>query len=94
MRPQLIDGFLLILTFALGALLSRVSLCAVAAVQQFIIGRDLAGLNRLLLAAGGAGLIVSRIARALPKPEPMGSRLYLFLFNLAQGFLANPDQKV
>jgi hypothetical protein len=47
-----------------------------------------------LIGGGGASLIVSRIARALPKPEPMGSRFYLFLFNLAQTFLANPDQKV
>ena len=47
-----------------------------------------------LVTGGGASLLVSRIARSLPKPEPLGNRGYLFLYNFAQTFLANPDQKV
>jgi uncharacterized protein len=62
----LIDGLLLILTFALGALFSRVSLCAVAAMQQLVVGRDAAGLGRLLLAASGAGLSLLLLAGLLP----------------------------
>lgn len=95
MRPQLIDGFLLVLTFALGALLSRVSLCAVAAVQQFIIGRDLAGLNRLLLAAGGAGLMLLLLAGLapdhvlLPARAPLHSGVFIGGLLLGLGALIN-----
>jgi hypothetical protein len=47
-----------------------------------------------LVAGGGAGVLLSHIARALPQPEPKGSKLYQFLFNLAQTWLSNPDRKV
>lgn len=62
----MIDGLLLLLTFALGALLSRVSLCAVAAMQQLVVGRSASGLGRLLLAASGAGLSLLVLAGFLP----------------------------
>jgi hypothetical protein len=45
-----------------------------------------------LLTGSGATLIVSAAARALPEPEPMGSRLYLFFYRFAQGLLANWDK--
>lgn len=62
----MIDGLLLFLTFALGALLSRVSLCAVAAMQQLVVGRSASGLGRLLLAASGAALSLLLLAGLLP----------------------------
>jgi len=62
----LIDGLLLLLTFTLGALLSRVSLCAVAAMQQLVVGRSASGLGRLLLAASGAALSLLLLAGLLP----------------------------
>jgi hypothetical protein len=63
----LIDGLLLLLTFVLGALLSRVSLCAVAAVQQLVVGRDASGLRQLALAASAAGLSLLVLAVLLPQ---------------------------
>ena len=45
-----VDALLLLLTFSLGAALSRVSLCAVASLQQLVVANDYAGLQRLLLA--------------------------------------------
>ena len=63
----MIDGLLLLLTFVLGALLSRVSLCAVAAVQQFIVRHETEGLRGLALAAGGAGLSLLLLAALLPQ---------------------------
>ena len=62
----MIDGLLLLLTFTLGALLSRVSLCAVAAMQQLVVGRSASGLGRLLLAASGAALSLLLLAGLLP----------------------------
>jgi uncharacterized protein len=62
----LIDGLLLLLTFALGALLSRVSLCAVAAMQQLVVGRSASGLGRLLLATSGAAVSLLLLAGLLP----------------------------
>ena len=62
----MVDGLLLLLTFALGALLSRVSLCAVAAMQQLVVGRSASGLGRLLLATSGAGLSLLLLAGLLP----------------------------
>jgi len=53
-----IDVLLLILTVLLGAALSRVSLCAVAAVQQCVVARDYAGAQRLLAAASAAGIVL------------------------------------
>ena len=62
----MIDGLLLLLTFTLGALLSRVSLCAVAAMQQLVVDRSASGLGRLLLAASGAALSLLLLAGLLP----------------------------
>lgn len=63
----MIDALLLLLTFVLGALLSRVSLCAVAAVQQFVVGRDGSGLRKLALAASAAGLSLVLLAGLWPQ---------------------------
>ena len=57
---------LLLLTLVLGALLSRVSLCAVAGVQQALATGNSAGLERLALAACGAGLSLLLLAGLLP----------------------------
>jgi uncharacterized protein len=62
----LIDGLLLLLTLALGALLSRVSLCAVAGMQQAVAVRNYAGLERLLIAASGAGISLLLFAGLRP----------------------------
>ena len=62
-----IDALLLLLTFALGAALSRVSLCAVAGMQQALEAGNYAGLQRLLLAAGSAGAILLLFAGVLPE---------------------------
>jgi hypothetical protein len=42
---------------------------------------------------GGAFWLLSAAAHSLPTPEPMGSKLYLFVFNLAQNLLANFNLK-
>ncbi len=57
---------LLALTLVLGALLSRVSLCAVAGMQQAVVHGDFAGLERMALAACGAGLSLLLFAGLLP----------------------------
>jgi toxin CptA len=62
-----VDVLLLLLTFTLGALLSRVSLCAVAGMQQAIATRSYDGLERLLLASSGAGLSLLLLAGLLPE---------------------------
>jgi len=61
-----LDVVLLLLTLVLGALLSRVRLCAVAGMQQAFATRNLAGLERLALAACGAGLSLLLLAGLLP----------------------------
>ncbi len=61
-----IDALLLLLTFALGVALARVSLCAVAALQQLIMVRRYDGLLRLLLAASGAGVTLLLLAGLAP----------------------------
>jgi hypothetical protein len=61
-----LDVVLLLLTLVLGALLSRVSLCAVAGVQQAVATGNFAGLERLGLAACGAGLSLLLLAGLLP----------------------------
>jgi len=61
-----IDTLLLLLTFALGAVLARVSLCAVAGVQRAMLARDYSGLQRLVLAASGAGLVLLLFAGFAP----------------------------
>ncbi|HEV7431976.1 MAG TPA: YeeE/YedE thiosulfate transporter family protein [Steroidobacteraceae bacterium] len=63
----MLDVVLLALTFVLGALLSRVSLCAVAGMQQAVATRNFAGLQRLALAACGAGLSLLLLAGCLPE---------------------------
>ena len=62
----MLDLLLLLLTLALGALLSRVSLCAVAGMQQAISLRNYAGLERLLIAASGAGISLLLLAGLRP----------------------------
>src|SRR5258708_33663342 len=61
-----IDLLLLLLTFALGLALARVSLCAVAALQQLIDARQYDGLLRLLLATSGAGVTLLLLAGLVP----------------------------
>lgn len=47
----------------------------------------------LHILGGGIGAIVlSAAARALPEPEPMGSKLYLFVYRFSQNLLANFDK--
>jgi toxin CptA len=55
-----------LLTFALGAVLARVSLCAVAGVQRAMATRDYSGLQRLALAASGAGIVLLVLAGLAP----------------------------
>jgi len=61
-----VDALLLVLSFALGSVLSRLSLCAVAGVQQLIGARDGSGAQRLALAASAAGATLLLLALALP----------------------------
>lgn len=44
------------------------------------------------LAGGGAAILASAAARALPEPQPMGSRVYLFFYRFVQNVLANFDK--
>ncbi len=46
-----------------------------------------------LVASGIAWNVVSRIARAMPKPEANASYWIRWLYNAAQEVGANPDQK-
>ena len=39
-----------------------------------------------------AALVASAAVRALPEPMPMGSRLYLWLYNFAHLVLSNYDK--
>jgi len=41
---------------------------------------------------GGAALVLSAAARALPEPIPMGSRFYLWFYNFCGFLLANFDR--
>lgn len=41
-----------------------------------------------------AAWILSSAARALPEPLPMGSRLYLFVYNFAHSLMANWDKVI
>lgn len=59
------DVLLLLLTLTLGTLLSRISLCAVAGMQQLVMARNYVGLTRLLLAASGSGLSLLLLAGLL-----------------------------
>jgi uncharacterized membrane protein YedE/YeeE len=58
---------LLILALLLGAVLSRVSLCAVAGMERAVVHGDFAGLERMVLAACGAGLSLLLFAGLLPE---------------------------
>jgi len=58
---------LALLTFLLGATLSQVSLCAVAATQQWVVTGQAAGLQRLLRAASSAGIVLLVLSRRLPE---------------------------
>jgi toxin CptA len=86
---------LALLTFLLGAALSQVSLCAVAATQQWVVMRQAAGLQRLLLAASGAGVVLLVLSRCLPKPAllpadlPINVTLVVGSVLLAVGALLN-----
>jgi hypothetical protein len=62
----MIDTLLLLLTLALGAVLARVSLCAVAGVQRVMSMRDYSGVQRLALAASGAGVVLLALAGIAP----------------------------
>lgn len=63
---MMIDALLLLLTFSLGIVLSRVSLCAVASVQNAVVSRDHAALQRLALAGGSAGVVLLLLAGLMP----------------------------
>jgi toxin CptA len=86
---------LALLTFLLGATLSQVSLCAVAATQQWVVMRQAAGLQRLLLAVSGAGVVLLALSRWLPEsallpPDlPIDVTLVLGSVLLAVGALLN-----
>ncbi len=78
---------MLLLTLALGALLSRVSLCAVAGVQQAVASSNFAGLERLALAACGAGLILLLLAGLLPDRVWLPNEAHFRLGVIAGGVL-------
>lgn len=78
---------LLLLTFALGALLSRVSLCAVAGMQQAVCHGNFTGLERLILAACGAGLSLLLLAGLLPGQVRLPNDMHLHMRLLAGAVL-------
>jgi len=45
--------------------------------------------NHPFIAGMVAAIVLSSAVRALPKPEPMGSRLYLWFYNFTHRVLAN-----
>jgi sulfur transporter len=78
---------LLLLTLVLGALLSRVSLCAVAGMQQAVATGNFAGLERLALAASGAGLSLLLLAGLLPGQVWLPNEMHVHPGLLAGGVL-------
>ena len=90
-----IDVLLLLLTVLLGAALSRVSLCAVAAVQQCVVARDYSGAQRLLIAASAAGIVLLACSAwapmrvALPAALPISAVLLCGALLLGAGALLN-----
>jgi uncharacterized protein len=86
---------LMLLTFLLGVVLSQVSLCAVAAVQQWMVARQGTGLWRLLLAASGAGVVLLMLNRwapervLLPVDLPINAALIMGSVLLGVGALLN-----
>ena len=91
----MVDAALLLLTFLLGALLSRVSLCTVAAAQQAVGSRDLGGLARLAIAASASGVVLLACAALapdmmrLPPDLPLGWGIVLGGLALGLGALLN-----
>ncbi len=83
----MLDLVLLMLALGLGALLSRVSLCAVAGVQQAVAARNFAGLERLALAACGAGLSLLILAGLLPGRVWLPSDMHIQAVVIAGGAL-------
>ena len=45
-----------------------------------------------VLTGSVSALIFSAAVRALPKPEPLGSKLYQWFYVFTQNILANPDK--
>lgn len=91
----MIDVLLLLLTLLLGAALGRVSLCAVAAVQQCVTRGDFSGLLRLLLATSAAGVVLllcsgwAPMRMALPGALPLTLTLVGGALLLGAGALVN-----
>lgn len=83
------------MTLAFGAVLSRVSLCAVAGVQQAVSARNYAGLQRIALAAGSAGVVLLLLAGLvpgsvlLPGAVPLGASVIVGGMLLGLGALVN-----
>jgi hypothetical protein len=92
---MMFDALLLLLTLLLGAALARVSLCAVAAVQQCVGQREPAALMRLLLATSAAGMVLlassgwSPMRMALPGALPITLPLISGALLLGAGALLN-----
>jgi len=90
-----IDVLLLIFTVLLGAALSRVSLCAVAAVQRCVVARDYTGVQRLLIAASAAGIVLlacsawAPMRSGLPGGLPITPALLCGALLLGAGALLN-----
>ncbi len=92
---MMFDALLLLLTLLLGAALARVSLCAVAAVQQCVSQREPTGLMRLLLATSAAGIVLlafcswTPMRMALPGALPVTLPLIGGALLLGAGALLN-----
>jgi len=92
---MMFDALLLLLTLLLGAALSRVSLCAVAAVQQCVSQREPTALLRLLLATSAAGMVLlassgwSPMRMSLPGTLPITLPLIDGALLLGAGALLN-----
>jgi hypothetical protein len=90
-----IDFGLLALTGLLGALMSRTSLCTVAAVQRCVRERRWHGLRPILAATSAAGLVLVAAhaaapgAVALPPDHRLGVALLLGALLLAAGAVLN-----
>jgi toxin CptA len=89
------DTLLIVLTFALGALLAHVSLCALAGMQQLVQRRQAQGLLRLAVTASAAGVVLLVLNRVhpmqvlLPGAEPWHRDLLLGGALLGIGALIN-----
>jgi len=89
------DTLLIVLTFALGAVLAHVSLCALAGMQQLVQRRQGQGLLRLAVTASAAGLVLLALNRLhplqvlLPASHPLNRDLLLGGVLLGVGSLIN-----